>query len=96
MIDSSVERQPAPFPYPDAMARLLDIIRQYMSPGELELAIKACHLALESCQDVDRGTRPIPPLEHALAVTTIMAQLMHVQLVSPLALSLKLSMLNCS
>jgi GTP diphosphokinase / guanosine-3',5'-bis(diphosphate) 3'-diphosphatase len=78
MIDSSVERQPAPFPYPDAMARLLDIIRQYMSPGELELAIKACHLALESCQDVGSGTRPIPPLEHALAVTTIMAQLMHV------------------
>ncbi|GER87410.1 (p)ppGpp synthetase [Dictyobacter vulcani] len=34
---------------------------------------------VENCQDVP-GTsiRPIPPLEHALAVTTIMAEMMHV------------------
>ena len=78
MIDSSVERQPVPFPYPIAMAQMLDIVRQYMSPSEIDLVIKACHLALETCQEVGRGTRSLPPLDHALAVTTIMAQLMHV------------------
>jgi GTP pyrophosphokinase len=49
-----------------------------MSPGEIDQVLKACHLALESCQEGISKTRPIPPLEHALAVTTIMAQLMHV------------------
>ena len=78
MIDSIVERQPTPFPYPDAMARLLEIVRQYMSPSEIDQVLKACHLALESCQNVVSKTRPIPLLEYALAVTTIMAQLMHV------------------
>ena len=78
MIDSTVERQPMTFPYPDPMTPLLDIVRQYMSPSEIDQVLKACHLALESCQEVTSRTRPIPPLEHALAVTTIMAQIMHV------------------
>jgi GTP diphosphokinase / guanosine-3',5'-bis(diphosphate) 3'-diphosphatase len=78
MIDSSVERQSIAFPYPDAMVQLLDTVRLYMSPGEIDQVLKACHLILESCQEVSSGTRPIPPLELALAVTTIMAQLMHV------------------
>lgn len=78
MIDSFVERQSTPFPYPDTMRRLLEIVRLYMSPGEIDQVIKACDLALESCRDVASRTRPIPLLEYALAVTTIMAQIMHV------------------
>jgi GTP pyrophosphokinase len=49
-----------------------------MSPDEIDHVLKACRLALESCQEGIRKARPIPPLEQALAVTTIMAQLMHV------------------
>ena len=78
MIDSSVERQSIAFPYPDAMAQLLDTVRLYMSPGEIDQVLKACHLILESCQEVSSRIRPIPPLELALAVTTVMARLMHV------------------
>jgi guanosine-3',5'-bis(diphosphate) 3'-pyrophosphohydrolase len=79
MIDSSVERQPIPSPYPDAILQLLKTVCQYMSPSEIGQVTKACDLAIETCQGVGRrGSHPLPPLEHALAVTTILAQLMHV------------------
>jgi guanosine-3',5'-bis(diphosphate) 3'-pyrophosphohydrolase len=78
MIDSSVEQQTMPFPYPDPMAQLLDIVRLYMAPDEVDQVLKACHLVLESCQDEASQTRPIPPLEQAIAVATIMAKIMHV------------------
>ncbi|GCE26050.1 (p)ppGpp synthetase [Dictyobacter alpinus] len=79
MIDRSVEQQFVEPPYPAAMLQLLSLVRQYMAPAEIEHVVKAFHLMLESCQDVPgSSTRPIPPLDHALAVTTIMAEMMHV------------------
>jgi GTP pyrophosphokinase len=50
-----------------------------MTATEVELVHKALHLCLETCRDVP-GLRPIPPLEHALAVATILAQ-MHIDAV---------------
>lgn len=77
MIERSVaEDRPQQF-YTDAMAKLLTLVRPYMTPDEMGMVIRAFHLALETCQGV-AGTRPIPPLEHALAVTTILAQMMHI------------------
>jgi GTP pyrophosphokinase len=60
------------------MVQLLETVRLYMSPGEIDQVHKAYHLALESCQEEVSWTRPVPPLEQALAVTTIMAQIMHI------------------
>ena len=79
MIDRSVEQQFVEPDYPDAMAQILTLVSRYMSSIEIEQVIKAFQLAQETCQNVP-GTpaRPIPPLEHALAVTTILAQMMHV------------------
>ncbi|GHO92862.1 (p)ppGpp synthetase [Reticulibacter mediterranei] len=47
-----------------------------MTTPDVELVRRALHLCLETCRDVS-GLRPIPPLEHALAVATILAQ-MHI------------------
>lgn len=58
------------------IADLLSLTHYYMSPTELELVARALRLARERCQGVI-GTRPIPPLEHALAVATILAE-MHI------------------
>src|SRR6266516_2625605 len=61
--------------------QLLDIVQQYkMPPAEVEQVSQALQLARETCEGV-RGERPIPPLEHALAVATILAQIMHVDAV---------------
>src|SRR5438128_6392107 len=57
-------------------AQLLSLVRQYMLPHEVRRVSRALQLAQEACQGVV-GERFIPPFEHALAVTTIMAQLMH-------------------
>src|SRR5215472_5727735 len=78
MIESSVERRPIPFTYPDTMVQLLDTVRVYMSPDEIDQVFKAYRLALESCQDTVDRTHPVPPLEQAVAVTSVMAQIMHV------------------
>ncbi len=79
MIDRSVEQQFVESAYPDAMAQILTLVSRYMSSSEIEQVVKAFQLAQETCQDVPATlTRPIPPLEHALAVTTILAQMMHV------------------
>lgn len=61
------------------MAQLLTLVRPYMSPAEVDHVVNAYQLARETCLDVPgTSTRPLPPLEHALAVTIIMAQMMHV------------------
>ncbi|GCF07479.1 RelA/SpoT family protein [Dictyobacter arantiisoli] len=79
MIDRSVEQQFAEPPYPVAMMQLLSLVRHYMTPAEVDYVVKAFQLTRETCQDVPGNpTRPIAPLDHALAVTTIMAQMMHV------------------
>src|SRR6266849_1335601 len=59
--------------------QLLDIV-QYMPPAEVEQVSRALQLARETCGGV-KGERAIPPLEHALAVATILAQIMHIDAV---------------
>src|SRR5260370_29305715 len=59
--------------------QLLDIV-QYMRPAEVEQVSRALQLARETCEGVT-GERAIPPLEHALAVATILAQIMHIDAV---------------
>ncbi|GCE04428.1 (p)ppGpp synthetase [Dictyobacter aurantiacus] len=79
MIDSSVEQQFVEPPYPPAMKQLLALVNQYMTLAEVDLVVKAFQLSSEACGGVTgTSARPIPPLEHALAVTTIMARMMHV------------------
>jgi len=60
--------------------QLLDLVRQYMPPAEVDQVARALRLAQETCGGV-RGERPVPPLEHALAVTTILAEIMHIDAV---------------
>jgi guanosine-3',5'-bis(diphosphate) 3'-pyrophosphohydrolase len=61
---------------------LLTIVRQYMAPAEVEQVSLALQLAQETCKDVHDSLSPtsIPPLEHALAVATILAE-MHIDAV---------------
>src|SRR2546429_2968981 len=59
--------------------QLLEIV-QYMPPAEVEQVSRALQLARETCEGV-KGERAIPPLEHALAVATILAQIMHIDAV---------------
>jgi len=60
--------------------QLLDLVRQYMPPAEVDQVARALRLAQETCGGV-RGERPVPPLEHALVVTTILAEIMHIDAV---------------
>ena len=82
MIDMSVDEQLAANEHTNKQVQeLLDIVHQYkMPPAEVEQVSQALQLARETCEGV-RGERPIPPLEHALAVATILAQIMHVDAV---------------
>jgi GTP diphosphokinase / guanosine-3',5'-bis(diphosphate) 3'-diphosphatase len=82
MIDMSVDEQLAANEHTNKQAQqLLDIVHQYnMPPAEVEQVSQALQLARETCEGV-RGERPIPPLEHALAVATILAEIMHVDAV---------------
>ena len=63
-------------PVEEATQELIQCIATYMPPAEQELAEKALQLAQATCAGV-RGLRPIPPLEHALAIANILAQ-MHI------------------
>src|SRR5918911_2273001 len=77
MIDRIVEQQIVQQPeLSEEAAQLLSVVRQYMLPHEVQRVTRALQLAQETCHGVV-GERLIPPLEHALAVATIMAQLMH-------------------
>ncbi len=57
--------------------QLLTIVQQYMAPAEVEQVSLAFQLAQETCKDVHDSLSPtsIPPLEHALAVATILADM---------------------
>src|SRR5712664_4771513 len=79
MIKRFIERHIEPPDSPDGATQLLQLVRQYMTSPEIEMVQHALQLALETCRDVE-GLRLIPPLEHALAVTTILAQ-MHIDAV---------------
>ena len=54
--------------------QLLNIVQEYMPDTEVELVRHALQLAQKACGDV-RGERALPPLEYAMAVATILAQM---------------------
>ncbi len=76
MVERFVEHSASPPDSLEEIERLLTLVRRYMNPEEVNRVIEALHLAQEKCKGV-LGVRPIPPLEHALAISTILAQLMH-------------------
>ena len=81
MINMSIDKQIPASEQTDKQAQqLLDLVRQYMPPAEVDQVAQALRLAEETCGGV-RGKRPVPPLEHALAVTTILAEIMHIDAV---------------
>ncbi len=80
MVDRFIEHPPIQPDSLEATERLLTLVRRYMSPTDVGRVIEALHLAQKKCKGIV-GTRPIPPLEHALAIATILAQLMHVDYV---------------
>ncbi|MBO0779655.1 MAG: bifunctional (p)ppGpp synthetase/guanosine-3',5'-bis(diphosphate) 3'-pyrophosphohydrolase [Ktedonobacteraceae bacterium] len=73
MIRRFVERNFLTRDLPDVEANLLNLVRQYMTSADIDLVNRALRLARETCQGVS-GSRPLPPMEHALAVTTILAE----------------------
>src|SRR5260370_36668437 len=80
MIDTSVSRPSAERePIHESIQKLIHFIQTYMPPAEQEQVRQALSLARETCEGV-RGLRLIPPLEHALAIATILAQ-MHIDAV---------------
>lgn len=84
MIDRIVEPQPqseheVTYNFASETAHLHALALQYMTPAELEHIRQALQLAQETCLGI-AGERPIPPLEHALAVATILAE-MHIDAV---------------
>lgn len=62
-----------------SIQELIHLIQTYMQPAEMEQVEQALQLARETCEGVC-GTRLIPPLEHALAVANILAQ-MHIDVI---------------
>src|SRR5689334_15044986 len=60
--------------------QLLEIVQTYMPTVEAEQVKQALQLARETCEGV-KGERAIPPLEHALAVAMILANMMHIDAV---------------
>ncbi len=83
MIDVAVDHQPvAQDNYSKAARRLLDTVKQYMGDAEVEQVAQAIQLAQESCRGVQEHgeatlqcLRELPPLQHALAVATILAEM---------------------
>lgn len=66
-------------PTNEASQKLISLVHTYMPANEIEQVKQALHLARVTCEGV-RGTRLIPPLEHALAVANILAE-MHIDAV---------------
>src|SRR5258708_25321864 len=76
MINKFIEQEN---PTQETAQQLLSLARQYMVSAEVERVTLALEVAQQTCQGVI-GVRPIPPLEHALAVATILVQ-MHIDAV---------------
>ncbi len=91
MIDTSVDNQAlhkdttnATLLTDEAAQQLLNRVRQYMIPAEVEQVAVALQLAQQTCGGVREHSEAslptlqrIPPLEHALAITTILTE-MHI------------------
>src|SRR5438105_10883701 len=88
MIPMSVDKQPQAQDALDEMAKqLLNTVKQSMGTVEVEQVAQAIQLAQETCAGVREHSkasleplRLISPLEHALAIATILAQ-MHIDAV---------------
>ncbi|HLX58853.1 MAG TPA: RelA/SpoT family protein [Ktedonobacteraceae bacterium] len=84
MIDMSTSGRDQSRPYSHGVANeqaqiLLDIVRQYMSPAEVEQIAQAFELARSMCGET-HGEKGLTLIEHALAIATILAQ-MHIDAV---------------
>jgi GTP diphosphokinase / guanosine-3',5'-bis(diphosphate) 3'-diphosphatase len=80
MIDISLRNNQQSRRFLDESAdQLLTIVQEYMPPAETEQIQHALRLAQETCANV-HGQRALPPLEYAMAVATILAQ-MHIDAV---------------
>jgi GTP diphosphokinase / guanosine-3',5'-bis(diphosphate) 3'-diphosphatase len=80
MIDMSLRKQLKPPGFLHESAdQLLSTVQEYMPQTEAELVQHALQLAQETCSDV-LGQRALPPLEYALAVASLLAQ-MHIDAV---------------
>jgi GTP pyrophosphokinase len=79
MMESFVEKYTDPPELPEDSGQLLLLVQQYMSVPEIEKVEQALQLAMAKCRNVV-GERSIPPLAHALAISTILAQ-MHIDAV---------------
>src|SRR3989442_15342402 len=88
MIPMSVDKQlQAQDALDETAQQLLSTVKQYMGAAEVEQVAQAIQLAQETCGGVREHVKPsletlrlISPLEHALAVATIVAQ-MHIDAV---------------
>src|SRR5579859_3462828 len=88
MIPMFIDNEPeAPDPFKATTEQLLATLREYMGDSEVELVVQAIQLAEETCAGVSEhreasllSLRQIAPLDHALAVATILAQ-MHIDAV---------------
>lgn len=80
MVQISIEQQSSaaqePEPIHESAQKLIHLTSTYMPPTEQEQVTQALMVARQTCEGV-RGLRSIPPLEHALAVATILAH-MHI------------------
>ncbi len=77
MIHMPIDKLPAEKePVEEPAQELIHLVASYMPPAEREQVQRALALARETCEGV-RGLRLIPPLEHALAIARILAQ-MHI------------------
>src|SRR5256885_15679188 len=82
MIDRSIEQYTTEDPYQDAMEQILELISPYMNCQEIDMVVRAFQLVLESCRQGIEEMHLLPRLERALAVTTILAQMMHVDAIA--------------
>ncbi len=78
MIDRSIEQHITEDPYQSAMEQLLDLVSPYMNAQEVDMVVAAFRLALDSCCQEVEEMPLLPRVERALAVTIILAQMMHV------------------
>ncbi|MBV9691289.1 MAG: bifunctional (p)ppGpp synthetase/guanosine-3',5'-bis(diphosphate) 3'-pyrophosphohydrolase [Ktedonobacteraceae bacterium] len=80
MMDRLLEKQQHSIQDVSAVtAQLFDLVQSHMSASEVERVQRALKIAQETCQGVI-GTEQLPPLEHALTVAIILAQ-MHIDAV---------------
>lgn len=60
------------------MEQVLTLVSPYMNSQEIDMVVRAFHLVLGVCCQGAQEMPLLPRLERALAVTTILAQMMHV------------------